>query len=115
MKSLATAALLTLVQPMLNCAGAADAEHGKRVYELWCADCHAPTGERYGLPAGFNVLQRRYSGSLPADLSQRTDLTAATIKTRVRNGLNVMPRTRKTEISDAELDDIVAYLRRNNP
>jgi (+)-pinoresinol hydroxylase len=115
MKSLAPAVLLTLAHSLLNCASAADTENGKHVYDLWCADCHAPTGERYGLPAGFNVLQKRYGGSLPADLSQRTDLSAATIKARVRNGLNVMPRTRKTEISDAELDDLVAYLRRNNP
>jgi mono/diheme cytochrome c family protein len=115
MKSLAIGIVLMLAQALLGRAWAADVEHGKQVYELWCADCHAATGERYGLPAGFNVLQKRYQGSRPAELDKRTDLSVLTIKTMVRNGLNVMPRTRKTEISDAELDDLVAYLRRNNP
>jgi len=32
----------------------------------------------------------------------------------VRNGITVMPTFRKTEISDAELDAIAAYLTRNN-
>jgi mono/diheme cytochrome c family protein len=115
MKWLVISVVFALAQCMMSCASAADIERGQRVYELWCADCHAPTGERYGLPAGFNVLQQRYHGSRPADLSQRTDLSAATIRTMVRNGLNVMPRTRKTEISDSELEDLIAYVRRNNP
>jgi mono/diheme cytochrome c family protein len=35
------------------------------------------------------------------------------IKSVVRHGLYGMPITRKTEVSDAELDDVVAYLTRN--
>jgi hypothetical protein len=35
------------------------------------------------------------------------------IKSVVRHGLFGMPITRKTEVSDAELDDIAAYLTRN--
>jgi hypothetical protein len=35
------------------------------------------------------------------------------IKTVVRGGLYGMPITRKTEVSDAELEDVVAYLTRN--
>jgi (+)-pinoresinol hydroxylase len=115
MKWLFIALVCALGPAMLNRADAADVEAGKRVYELWCADCHAPTGERYGLPAGFNVLQKRYNGTLPGDLSQRTDLSVLTVRTIVRNGRNMMPRTRKTEISDAELEDLIAYVRRNNP
>jgi (+)-pinoresinol hydroxylase len=46
-------------------------------------------------------------------LEQRTDLTPALIKTVVRHGLFGMPITRKTEVSDAELEDVVAYLTRN--
>jgi mono/diheme cytochrome c family protein len=51
---------------------------------------------------------------VPALLEKRTDLTAALVKTYVRNGITVMPFFRKTEISDAELDAIAAYLTRNN-
>jgi len=95
---------------------AADGQKGQATYELWCADCHAATGGRFGMPpAGYNVLQRRYQDAKPGELSKRTDLDAAYIKTVVRNGLNIMPRTRKTEISDAQLDDLAAYLTRNNP
>ena len=43
-----------------------------------------------------------------------TDLTPQLIKMYVRNGITVMPTFRKTEISDADLDAIAAYLTRNN-
>jgi mono/diheme cytochrome c family protein len=36
------------------------------------------------------------------------------VKTFVRNGVSIMPFFRKTEISDADLDAIAAYLTRNN-
>ena len=55
----------------------------------------------------------KYKGKLPAVLEQRTDLAPAMIKTVVRHGLHGMPITRKTEISGAELEDVVAYLTRN--
>ena len=46
----------------------------------------------------------------PAVLEQRTNLTPKMIETAVRNGLNFMPRFRKTEISNADLVAITAYL-----
>lgn len=88
----------------------ADLVRGQAVYQLWCADCHAASGGRYLPPAGYTVLQKRYQGNKPAAISWRTDLTATYIKLMVRNGLNVMPRTRKTEVSDADLDNLAAYL-----
>jgi mono/diheme cytochrome c family protein len=51
---------------------------------------------------------------MAALLDKRTDLTQPLIKTYVRNGLSIMPIFRKTEISDADLDAIAAYLTRNN-
>jgi len=45
-------------------------------------------------------------------LAERADLTGAGIKTAVRSGMYIMPRFRKTEVSDAELDAIIAYLTR---
>ena len=80
-------------------------------YEDFCSMCH---GEGVGKP-GTLALQAKYKGQLPALLEKRTDLTPQLIKMYVRNGVSVMPIFRKTEISDADLDAICAYLTRNNP
>ena len=53
-------------------------------------------------------------GQKPAVLEERTDLTVPAIKTFVRHGVLFMPMFRKTEVSDADLDAIAAYLTRNN-
>jgi len=79
-------------------------------YQKYCSVCHS---EGVGKP-GTMALQAKYKGAVPALLEKRTDLTAALVKTYVRNGITVMPFFRKTEISDAELDAIAAYLTRNN-
>jgi len=79
-------------------------------YQKFCSVCH---GEGVGKP-GTLALQAKYKGAVPALLDKRTDLTAAFVKTTVRNGISVMPFFRKTEISDADLDAIAAYLTRNN-
>jgi mono/diheme cytochrome c family protein len=80
-------------------------------YQDFCSMCH---GEGVGKP-GTLALQAKYKGQLPALLEKRTDLTPQLIKMYVRNGVSVMPIFRKTEISDADLDAICAYLTRNNP
>ena len=92
--------------------------HGKAVFDKWCTPCHgavAPKNVMFGngALAGTSALALKYKGKLPAVLEQRTDLTSALIKTVVRHGLFGMPITRKTEVSDAELEDVVAYLTRN--
>ena len=92
--------------------------HGKAVFDKWCTPCHgavAPKNVMFGngALAGTSALAVKYKGKLPAVLEQRTDLTSALIKTVVRHGLFGMPITRKTEVSDAELEDVVAYLTRN--
>jgi (+)-pinoresinol hydroxylase len=86
--------------------GAPDAEHGRAVYEHWCAPCHAPGP---GHP-GTQSLQLKYDGNLPAVLEEREDLTPAVVKTFVRQGILSMAPFRKTEITDAELEDLAAYL-----
>jgi (+)-pinoresinol hydroxylase len=80
-------------------------------YQDFCSMCH---GEGVGKP-GTLALQAKYKGQLPALLEKRTDLTPQLIKMYVRNGISVMPIFRKTEISDADLNAICAYLTRNNP
>ncbi len=79
-------------------------------YQEYCAVCH---GAGVGKP-GTIALAAKYKGTKPALLSERTDLTPQLVKLYVRNGITVMPFFRKTEISDADLDAIAAYLTRNN-
>ncbi|MBN4075639.1 cytochrome c [Gammaproteobacteria bacterium AH-315-E17] len=89
---------------------------GKVVFDKWCTPCHGRVaGGLFGgfgandLP-GTSALGVKYKGDLPAVLEDRTDLVPIYIRTVVRNGLYGMPISRKTEISDAELEGIIAYL-----
>ena len=84
-------------------------DKGKQVYDYWCATCH---GGGRGRP-GTTALAAKYKEKeLPALLEERTDLTPQAICLFTRNGISIMPMFRKTEVSDAELDAIVAYLTR---
>jgi (+)-pinoresinol hydroxylase len=86
----------------------AQIERGHKVYDKWCLPCH---GAGPGKPGTDSLRQR---GQNPAVLEERTDLTPAMIKQFVRHGVLFMPMFRKTEISDADLDAIAAYLTRNH-
>ena len=86
------------------------AERGRQVFDKWCTPCH---GAGEGKPGTISAAAL-YKGSKPAVLAERTDLTAAGIKTAVRSGVFVMPRFRKTEVTDAELNAIIAYLTRSS-
>ena len=88
-------------------------DKGKQVYDYWCATCHGPGRGKPGTIA----LAAKYKGSdRPALLEDRTDLTAQGIRLFVRNGVSIMPMFRKTEISDADLDAMAAFLtRRSTP
>ena len=89
---------------------AQDKPRGYVQYQNFCSQCH---GEGVGKP-GTLALADKYKGEKPALLEKRTDLTPEIVKIFVRNGISVMPFFRKTEISDADLDAIAAYLTRNN-
>lgn len=56
------------------------------------------------------ALQRKYAGSQPAILDLRNDMNADYVKQVVRGGISFMPTFRKTEISDAELELLAAYV-----
>jgi mono/diheme cytochrome c family protein len=85
---------------------AATVDHGRQVFTYWCAPCHAP-GPKH---PGTQALEALYKGSKPAPLEQRTDLVPTVTQTFVRSGVSVMPPFRKTEISDADLAALAAYL-----
>jgi mono/diheme cytochrome c family protein len=82
---------------------------GQAVYEHWCAPCHAPGP---GHP-GTQSLQLKYAGKTPAVLLDRTDLNAQAVAAFVRQGVLLMAPFRKTEISDAELAALTAYVAKN--
>ena len=79
---------------------------GKAVFDEWCAGCHS-RGPRQ---PGTQALEALYKGAKPAALEDRTDLVPTLTQTFVRKGVSVMPPFRKTEISDAQLADLAAYL-----
>jgi mono/diheme cytochrome c family protein len=92
--------------PMAAAQGSANVERGEAVYEHWCAPCHAAGP---GHP-GTQGLQIKYRGETPAVLVERTDLTPEVVKTFVRTGVLAMAPFRKTEITDAELNDLAEFL-----
>ncbi len=92
-----------------SAAGAADAptlEHGAQVFDKWCLPCHGH-GDQF---PGTVALGVKYEGKLPAALQDRPDLVPDFVKAVVRTGVSVMPFFRKTEVSDADLDALAAYL-----
>ncbi len=78
---------------------------GKQVFGKWCSDCHSTAGG-----PGSVALQRKYHGDVPAILEQRSNLPPEYVTYVVRHGVSFMPSFRKTEISDAELALVGAYL-----
>jgi mono/diheme cytochrome c family protein len=71
----------------------AEVQHGERVFMRHCYQCH-PGGEA-GLGPAIN------NKPLPGFM----------IKTQVRLGVGAMPRFSHEELSDADLNDLVAYLK----
>jgi len=90
-------------------------QRGDAKFQHSCAPCHgAGVGDdgRAMLP-GTDALRIKYRDAkppVPAVLEQRTDLTAPAIKAFVRNGSFAMPPFRPTELTDAEIVDIAAYI-----
>jgi mono/diheme cytochrome c family protein len=90
---------------------------GKQLYEDHCVACH---GAGPGFPPfpelpGTAALRAKYGKDVPALLADRTDLTPEFVAHVVRNGMSVMPFYRRTEISDADLSALGAYLGRERP
>lgn len=81
-------------------------EEGKEAFKVWCSPCHAPNPRL----AGTLALQTKYEGRIPAALEDRTDLTPALVEYFVRNGVAWMAPFRPTELTDAQVAAIGAYL-----
>ena len=98
---------LTLVLLLAAGAALADEQRGKQVFDHICVYCHGP-----GV-WGTNRLAKRYDKD-HALLESRTDLSVQAIRTIVRVGVGSMPPMRRTEVSDADLDAVAAYLTRKS-
>jgi len=82
-------------------------ERGAAVFNNWCSACHSRGPQN---APGTASLQNKYQGSVPAALQDRRDLTPDLVKFFVRNGVAMMAPLRKTEVSDADVDALAAYL-----
>jgi cytochrome c5 len=100
-----TLALASTVASADDIALTLQQEQGKRTYNHICVYCHSP-----GV-WGTNRLSKRMDKE-HAVLENRTDLSAAVIQTVVRTGIGSMPPLRKSELSDADLAAVAAYLTR---
>lgn len=107
---LMTIACILLLWVAQVSADGTQVQRGREVYQHWCSPCHAP-GARH---PGTNALAAKYKGEIPPVLEQRSGLTLDFITQYVRHGITIMPFFRKTEISDADLQAIAAYLKRDN-
>ena len=99
------AALLPLLFLAADPLFAATPDGGK-VYQKWCAPCHAP-----GIThPGTHALTAKYAGQKSGVITEWPDLTPDYVRAMVRTGISVMPQFRKTEISDAELTALVEFV-----
>jgi len=109
--SLAVAFQLSLASSLATAADVPltpSQEQGKKLFHATCIYCH---GEKVW---GTFTLERRM-GKDHALLEKRDDLVGAYVKTVIRAGLGSMPPYRRTELSDADIEAIAAYLTRLNP
>jgi mono/diheme cytochrome c family protein len=109
MKRILPCVTFATLASLAQAADKAPAPSGQAVYEHWCAPCHAPGP---GHP-GTQSLQIKYGGKTPAVLLERTDLSPQAVAAFVRQGVLLMAPFRKTEISDAELAALTAYVAKN--
>ena len=78
---------------------------GKTIFVQYCSGCH-DSGD--GHPGTMRLAVRL--GSENSVLRHRTDLAPEYVKIVVRNGFEMMPAFRPTEIHDTELDALAEYV-----
>ena len=113
MSSLNLSILLTaLVCTNLNADGKDNLiAKGEALFEAKCDFCHGSGLQK----SGTTMLERRYKGTVPATWRDRTNLTPALIENFVRNQTRGMAPFRPTELTDDDMNALIAYLMRNNP
>ncbi len=118
MKLLGLAAVGALAAMGTIGAGAAHAQdpamiaQGAAAFHHTCAPCHAagPGNDGAKVEPAVAALQVKYKGTEPALIEHRTDLPDAVLKVIVRTGTGAMAPFRPSEITDAQLADVAAYI-----
>lgn len=85
------------------------AENGAKIFENWCETCHA---QHHNMPGTDHI--RELYGESRVDLRNSPVINDPYVRQLVRYGRGMMPPFRRTEISNAELDILVAYLVEEN-
>jgi mono/diheme cytochrome c family protein len=111
-KTLAAILVAAALAPGLAFGQADQVATGRAAFQRTCAPCHAAGPGDDGRPMlpGTQNLQWKYKGEKPALLEQRIDLPGPVLRTFVRRGSWSMPGFRKSEVTDAEIEAIAAYL-----
>jgi len=105
-----SAITLLCTLPFAATAQESTLEAGERIYMARCEYCHGEGPQK----GGTMMLHRRYGDSKPAVLHMRTDLLPDYIRNIVRTNTPGMTPVRITEVSEQELDALIAFLTRNN-
>jgi len=104
-KQMLSVVLATAMVLVARTIPAADPAAGKKVFDHYCSECHAP-GFGHSGTQELEVLR----GKDQSVLERRRDLAPDYVRYVVRHGLWQMPPYRPTEIDDHQLDLLVAYL-----
>lgn len=107
---LLTVSSAVLLLPSLAMGG--NAEHGQAVYKAYCTQCHGISGDGKGVNAPELAVQPR-NHTDRAEMSARTDedlFKAIKEGGQAVNKSILMPNW-DGNLSDQEIDDLVAYLR----
>lgn len=93
-------------------AEAAEA-NGKAVFEHYCTPCHGsgPGDDGATMLPGTYAIFVKYRGEQPPLLQDRKDINYEFVRNVVRGGLASMPPFRKTELTDEDIADIIAWFK----
>ncbi len=108
----AISVLLPMVMFALVPAHAGDAERGHELYDAYCTQCHGMDGSGGGINVeDMDVMPRDHTD--PDEMGARTD---AELAKAIRGGgkavnKSVLMPAWEGNLSDQQVDDLVAYLR----
>ncbi len=92
-----TTAAAAAPTPPLPTQADAKAEAGRLIFAKTCAGCHAGQGTQAGRSPQLSVSQNATNADF--------------VRTQVRNGKGRMPAYDATKVSDADLENIILYLK----
>jgi len=113
----AFAALAVLLAPISALAG--DAAAGKSKYDMFCASCHGPTGKGDGPvavaikppPRDFSEGAFKFDTDDSGEPGSDADLKNVIANGAAKYGGNMMMAAWGGTMTDADVDNVVAYIR----